>query len=60
MHMALDNQSRMPTPAEIEAAILRKLTEDYRANPQGGPEPFIPMRASTIVREAIREACGNV
>lgn len=46
-----------PTPAEIRAAITRKLHADYEDNPIGGPVPFIPVRTLRLVDEAITEAC---
>lgn len=56
-----------PTPAEIRAAIERKLAEDserhpweaFRENPFGGPEMPIPVRTANLIGEAITEACNS-
>ena len=44
------------TQSEVRHAIERVLAEDQRANPQNGPELFIPTRIHGLIREAFDRA----
>lgn len=53
------NTTRHPTPADIRHAIHMALIDDYERHPRGGDVPFIPVRVSRIVDDAISRACAE-
>ena len=49
-----------PTPAQITRAIEKAFAEDFDHTKYDSKEIPIPMRAHSIVRKAISQACDEV